>query len=108
MTLPSINFEADPITNDDDLWELFKTLKGRGWVGTVSAGAENLSPAEDAPVITKLDMHAAASASNDGVLSVDGSVRQLAAKVGDMKVTIGTTITALTQDTYTAMYGETV
>lgn len=103
--MPSITFEPTLLSTEDDLWALRKALKARGWLGTIGDGTKDKSPAEDAPVVTTLDMHAPATASNDGVLGLDG-FRHLTATVGDMRVDIGTTITAMTAEAYTAMYGE--
>lgn len=103
--MPSISFEPTPLSTEDDLWTLRKALRARGWVGTIGDGTKDKSPAEDAPVVTTLDMHAPATTSNDGVLGLDG-FRHLTATVGDMRVDIGSTITAMTRDAYTAMYGE--
>lgn len=92
------------IGTDDDLWELFKIMKGRGWGGSIGVGNDH--DGEGAQSILILNMSATAEISPDGNLDAPNNMRHLAARVGDWQVPIGLAVNVMSPELYTATYGE--
>lgn len=101
--MPTISFDSEVLDTEDKLWELFKAMGDRGWDGSIGVGNDHVGVG--APKAVTLAMTAAVDVSPDGDLDTPNNVRRILAKVGDWKVTIGSNITTMTPEVYTASYG---
>lgn len=87
---------ATELVTEDDLFALVKDLHAQGWTGTVGVQASHAG--QGAPLVWTLDVHKPDPNSPTGA-------RTMTARVGDMKVTVGSTISVMTPEAYQAAYG---
>lgn len=92
----NVTVTAEDIETREELCALFFELTDSGFVGGMTFSVSEA--ADTAPPEFRIDMHTPDPTSPTGV-------RQLTARVGDVKVTTGSSITVLTADAYDATYG---